>query len=118
MPPHPAGTLSLKELEEALGDLCKETVVWQAKQERGDIKDMKVRQLKERADHADQASAASAKADRLEAELRDMEASLATRADVRFGELLCKRKIKAGASAAPHAFLSAVAASATSLTVV
>ena len=53
-------------------------------------------QLLERAQLIEAAAAAAAEADAREQELREVEEKLASSADVRFGELLCKRKIKPG----------------------
>ena len=93
-PPH-AGTLDLKELEDAFVALCGEAHAWKVKQAQ-DITKLQVEQLIERAQLIEQAAEAAEEADAREEELVELDRSLASSADVRFGELLYKRKIKPG----------------------
>jgi hypothetical protein len=83
-----------QELREALLVTIEEANIWAA---RPDARKDRAAELRRRADIADDAAQATSEADRLQTEMQTLTESLAARADVALGEILCRRCIKPGA---------------------
>jgi hypothetical protein len=98
--PHPAfgsrapTALDLAEIRGALTTLASEARAWRDTPE---LTSVKIAALRQRAAEIEEAAEATVQADEREAELRAKVEALASRADVRLGQLLQKRKIKPGA---------------------
>ena len=88
------GSLDLKELKRALLGTQEKATAWLSAP---DPTRAQVELLRQRAELADEAAELTMAAEALEAELAELIESNASRADVRLGELLAKRRIKPGA---------------------
>jgi len=88
------GSLDLKELKTALTGACQAAKIFNATP---DPTLEKAKAMRRRAELSSEAASLSQQAEALEAELVSLTESIQSRADVRLGQLLSKRKIKPGA---------------------